>query len=133
LDAESGKSWLSYIFDLSEHNPDKVCMLSGALLGWIIVLVLERFVLPTVQDPAAKRRQQAFTFFACWLLGAISSATMWWAWDDADPLKARVVASVVSTGILSFLYPIGAGYLTTKYPALGSAWAKVEGENKEGK
>ena len=114
--------YLNKLLDLWVHYPDLIILILGTAVGFLLTTALERYYLPTVTDPDAKRRQQGLTFLFCWGMSVAMSELLWWALDPADSVRIRTVVSVTTGVIGSFFYPALARYLTAKFPIIGSAW-----------
>ena len=124
---EDGIHWLRELLELGEHYLDVVILLACSAFGMLLTLALEWWFLPTVQDPAAIRRQRGLTFLFCWTMSALSSSFVWWAVDPADPLKVRLSVSIVVGAFGFFAYPALAKFASDKMPSIGSAWDGLRG------
>ncbi len=121
---ETLTTWLAF----AGQHIGILAVLVGSLVGYVLTVMLERYFLPLVQGRAARRRQRGFTFLFCWLASGTGSALLWWALEPATPPSVRLTISYV-LGVLAFpVYPVLADWLTAKFPAIGSAWAKDDPE-----
>jgi hypothetical protein len=118
-DVEESVNW---VLNLGEHHIDIVVLFAGSLFGYLLTLALELWFLPSPVSDAVRRHQKGYTFLFCWLTSATASALMWWALDPADSLHVRVTVSLIVSIVGFFGYPLVAKYLTSKFPAIGSAW-----------
>ena len=99
-------------------NLGVTCALAGIVGAKVLMIAL---------DPVVKRRQKGLTFLFCWAVSAGTSAALWWAIDPEDPLKVRLPVSIVFGAFGFFAYPPLAGWLSAKFPAIGSAWDGIKG------
>lgn len=101
-------------------------VITGSAVGYVLTVMLERYFLPIVYAPEARRRQKGMTFLFCWLASGTGSALLWWAIEPGFPAGPRVAICYV-LGVLAFpVYPIVARALTERFPLIGSAWAKAD-------
>lgn len=114
--------WLDQIMGFGMHYPDIAAMIIGSLAGFALTLALELYFLPTTTDVDMKRRQKGCTFLFCWLASSVASSMFWLAIDRDDPPFARWTICITVSVFSFFAYPVLARYLTTKFPAIGSAW-----------
>lgn len=122
---ETITAWLAF----AGSHVDILAVLLGSVVGYVLTVTLERYFLPIVQDPAARRRQRGFTFLFCWLASGTGSALLWWALEPATPPSVRLTVSYV-LGVLAFpVYPVLAAWLTERFPAIGSAWARADDDD----
>lgn len=115
---------LKKVTSLVGDYPDLFILLLGGLIGYVLTLMLERYFLPIVQDPEAKRHQKGATFIFCWIVSGTASVLLWGALDPAKPLYARVVIGYLVNALTFLVYPVLARMATNKWPAIGTAWSK---------
>lgn len=115
-------AWIDELSALGMHNPDLLALLIGSLAAFALTIVLELYFLPTTSDPEVRRRQKGCTFLFCWLASTVASSLFWLAIDPLDAAFVRWTICAVVSVFGFFGYPVLARYLTTKFPAIGSAW-----------
>lgn len=114
------------ILNWAATRPVLLSLVLAGAAAFFVTLVVERYLLPTVHDPDALRRQKGATFLLCVVLSAVLDVAMWWALAPGAALGARIAVSVVAGILTSFLYPIVARWASQRWPSIGSAWVPRE-------
>lgn len=88
----------------------------------VLVVVVERFLLPEVHDPAALRTQRGIVFLITAALAMLLTASLWAVLVPDVPLVARLVVSGIAAILTAAAYPILGRIATSRWPDIGSAW-----------
>jgi hypothetical protein len=108
---------------LASDYPDIIALIVGSLIGWVFVVMIETYFLPTETDPTRLRRQKGLTFILTWLSSGAASSILWGFLDPRDRRAERVIISYL-VGILAFAtYPLVGRLITRFFPSVGSAWS----------
>lgn len=94
--------------------------------GWIITLMVERYLLDVATDDRTRRHQKFGTFALNCGLSALLTTIMWDALVADVSLLTRLEVSAVAAVVTSFLYPVLAALATKRWPSIGSAWGPRE-------
>ena len=103
--------------------PVLVSIVVAGAAGWIITLMVERYLLEVATTDRARRRQKFGTFLLNCGLSALLTTIMWDALVADVSLLTRLEVSAVAAVVTAFLYPVLAALATKRWPSIGSAWS----------
>lgn len=118
---------LKKVIGFAFENPEVCSVLIGPAAAWCLLLIVERFLMPTADDQDHRRRQRGAILLGCWLVGGAFSAALWWAAGGRVGLGPRLVICFIGALVLTFVYPIVAKLATDMKPSIGSAFRRDAG------